>query len=124
MSDAPAPDLPGHVATWRAFEGRSTWETVRDRGGDEGVIQRALDELPAVSALEALAANRAAVELLVGRRWYVMRDAREAGATWDQIGEALGITKQGAQDYYARKIAEQEKYVGDLHHAARARAAS
>lgn len=32
------------------------------------------------------------------------------------------MTKQRAQDWYRRKIDEQEKYVGDLHDAAAARA--
>jgi hypothetical protein len=53
----------------------------------------------------------------------VMQAAREAGASWSQIGASLGMTKQGAQDWYRRKIADQEQYVGDLHDADRARAA-
>lgn len=75
-----------------------------------------------MSALEALAANAAAVDALVGRRWYVMQDAREAGETWEAIGQALGVTKQGAQDYYRRQIAKQEHYAAEFHDAARARA--
>jgi hypothetical protein len=51
-----------------------------------------------------------------------MKSAREAGATWAQIGEALGITKQAAHDFYRRKIEEQEKCLPDLHDAAAARA--
>ncbi|WP_419703789.1 helix-turn-helix domain-containing protein [Promicromonospora sp. NFX87] len=31
-----------------------------------------------------------------------MRAAREDGATWEQIGRALRITKQSAQDFYKR----------------------
>jgi hypothetical protein len=46
----------------------------------------------------------------------------KAGATWTQIGEALGITKQAAHDFYRRKIEEQEKYLPDLHDVAAARA--
>jgi hypothetical protein len=75
-----------------------------------------------VSALEALRANTKAVELLTGRRWYVIRSSREAGATWTQVGEALGITKQAAHDFYRRRIEEQEKYPPDFHDAAAARA--
>lgn len=78
--------------------------------------------MPDVSAIEALAANRELVELLTARRWYVIRDAREAGASWSQIGEALGMSKQGAQDWY-RRIAEQEQDVGDRHDAERAQEA-
>ena len=103
---------------WNAHEQHSTWRDVlRIRAankGDTAIAQRALDALPEVSALEALAANRDLVELLTSRRWYVIRDAREMGASWSQIGEALGISKQGAQDFYQRKVAEQEKYVPDF----------
>jgi hypothetical protein len=49
-----------------------------------------LAQVSEVAALEALRANAKAVELLTGRRWYVMKSAREGGATWAQIGEALG----------------------------------
>lgn len=67
-------------------------------------------------------ANAKAVELLTGRRWHVIKSAREAGAAWTRIGEALGITKQAAHDFYRRKIEEQEKYLPVLHDAATARA--
>jgi len=46
-----------------------------------------------------------------------------AGASWTDIGDALGISKQAAQQFYQRKIEAQEKYAGDFHDAARARAA-
>lgn len=117
------PDLRDHIGNWDTYESRQTWRRVLARGGDAAVARAALEKLPEVDALEALAANAAAVNLLVGRRWYVMQEAREAGATWEAIGKALGITKQGAQDYYRRQIENQEKYVADFHDAARARAA-
>ena len=95
---------------------------------DRGVVtkrlaQSALDQIPEVDAIEALAANAAAANLLIGRRWYVMQEAREAGATWESIGTALGITKQGAQDYYRRQIENHEKHAADFHDTARAWAA-
>jgi hypothetical protein len=52
-----------------------------------------------------------------------MNEAREAGASWPEIGEALGMTKQAAYDWYRRKIGNRERYVPDLHDTARARAA-
>ena len=45
----------------------------------------------------------------------VMRAAREAGASWAEISAVLGMSKQGAQNLYRRKIADQERYVGGLH---------
>jgi len=35
------------------------------------------------------------------RRYAAMIDARIEGASWDEIGEALGITKQAAQQFVA-----------------------
>src|SRR5690349_8474462 len=111
------------LAVWQAFGSRMTWQMAIERGGDAQVAQDALAELPDVRAVDALEANRRLVELLTGRRWYVMRAAREAGASWSEIGAALGMSKQGAQDWYRRKIAEQERWAGDIHDAERARRA-
>jgi Homeodomain-like domain-containing protein len=119
----PQRDTQELLSIWNTHEQRSTWREVTRRGGDKDVAQRVLDDLPAVSALDALAANRELVELLTARRWYVIRDAREAGASWSDIGKALGTSKQAAQDWYRRRIAEQAEHVGDLHDAARARQA-
>lgn len=81
-----------------------------------------LAQIAEVSALQALRANRRLVELLTGRRWSVMQYAREAGASWAAIGDALEMTKQGAIDWYRRKIDAQEQYVPEFHDASRARA--
>lgn len=81
-----------------------------------------LDELAYVTPAQALEANRRLVDLLTGRRWSVMRDAREAGNSWTTIGAALDMTKQGALDWYKRKIADQEKYLPNFHDTDRARA--
>jgi hypothetical protein len=74
------------------------------------------------TALSALAANAELAKLLAGWQWLAIKAAREGGATWEQIGEALGTTKQGAQQAYRRAIEHQEKYVPDMHDAAAARA--
>ena len=81
-----------------------------------------LAQLADVTAMQALEANRRLVDLLTGRRWSVMQAAREDGASWSTIGTALDMTKQGAVDWYKRKIELQEKYVGKWHDAERARA--
>jgi hypothetical protein len=95
-----------------------------NQGGNEDVALQALSELPEASHLDALKANRAVVDLLAGRRWYVMQEAREAGATWEATGDALGITKRGTQDYYHRQIEKEEQLVSDLRDTDRVRAAS
>ena len=116
------PDNDQLLAMWDTYAKRSIWHEVSLRG-DQAVATDVLDKLPEVSALDALAANRDLVNLLIGRRWSVMRDAREAGASWSAIGAALGMSKQGAQDWYRRKIAEQEQQIADLHDTERAQRA-
>ncbi|MCP9625236.1 hypothetical protein NMK54_34385 [Nocardia otitidiscaviarum] len=101
--------------------GRGDTDAERQRSASELPMLRAeIDALAEVTALQALEANRRLTELLVGRRWMVMRDAREAGESWTTIGTALGMSKQGALDWYKRKIANQENSM--LHDADRARA--
>jgi hypothetical protein len=112
------------LKVWEDFNRGETWREVSATGSDQAREAAAhfLSEVSEVAALEALRANAKAVELLTARRWYVMKSAREGGATWAQIGEALGITKQAAHDFYRRRVEEQEKYLPDLHDAAAARA--
>ena len=107
---------------WEDFNRGETWHEVSATGSDQAreAAVHFLSEVSEVAALEALRANAKAVELLTARRWYVMKSAREGGATWAQIGEALGITKQAAHDFYRRKLEEQERYLPDLHDAAAA----
>ena len=61
-----------------------------------------VDSLPA-DPLEALRElSRADVELGTLRRQRV-EAARRQGATWDQIGVSLGMSRQAAWEYYTRK---------------------
>lgn len=117
-------DIHELLKVWEDFNSGETWREVSATGSDHAreAAAQFLAGVREVAALEALRANAKAVELLTGRRWYVMKSAREGGATWAQIGEALGITKQAAHDFYRRKIEEQEKYLPDLHNAVAARA--
>jgi len=118
--DADRADVARLLHVWDTYSARRAWQNAVDvhttAGNDEYTAgaHRSLDELPEVTALDALRANAQLVELLTGRRWHVMRDAREEGASWSQIGEALGMSKQGAQDYYRRRTAEQEQHAPDF----------
>lgn len=61
-----------------------------------------IDSLP-TEPLEALRElSRADVELETLRRERVAA-ARTQGASWDQIGESLGMSRQSAWEYYTRK---------------------
>ncbi|MEV6562964.1 hypothetical protein AB0M22_45105 [Nocardia sp. NPDC051756] len=116
-------------ATWTTFHHiEFTRETLKEIDTDQAKatvaahMRARLAGLADVTAVQALEANRRLVGLLTGRRWHVMRAAREAGESWAAIGTALGMSKQGALDWYKRKIEDQEKYAGKFHDMDRARA--
>lgn len=110
------------MAVWDTYHWRRMLHRMVTRRPDS-TFRGELDQLAPVTAVQALAANRRLVELLTARRWYVMRDAREGGASWADIGDALGVSRQSAHEWYQRQIELQEKHVGDFHDAERARAA-
>jgi hypothetical protein len=63
------------------------------------------DSLPA-DPLEALRElSRLGVELEELRRRQVDA-ARQSGATWEQIGESLGMSRQSAWEFYTRDVRE------------------
>jgi hypothetical protein len=69
------------------------------RGGDE----------PTVQDVEPLAGARAARDLELAARGTArdyIRQAREAGQSWDQIGQALGVAPNGDADQTGMTVAE------------------
>jgi hypothetical protein len=119
------PDERESFETWNQFHEGRMWEQARKQLRAQGddpeqllrLVADAAARAPAVSALEALAANARLVGLLSGRRWYVMQAAREEGAEWAEVGAALGVSKQAAWEFYKRKIEEQETHAADYHDA-------
>jgi hypothetical protein len=95
----------------------------RAQEDDRELWEPGLAAVAEVTPLQALEAAHRLSELLTGGRWYLMRDAREAGASWSEIGASLAMSKQGALDWYSRKIADQERHLPNHHDADRARAA-
>jgi hypothetical protein len=114
------------LQVWDQGAARLMWQKVRAKQAAAGnsdrleLAERTLRGLPA--PLAALAANRDLVQRLVGSRWYVIMLAREDGASWAEVAEALDSTPQDVIDAYTAAITVQEQYVSDLHDAARARA--
>lgn len=101
---------------------RQTIESLR--GTKPALTKRLMDELRSaepVSTLNALRAGHRLATLLTGWRWQLMRDAREQGKTWTEIGLALDMTKQGAYDWYRKAIEQQERYAAAYSDTAAAR---
>jgi hypothetical protein len=67
-----------------------------------GMSLIAADSLP-VEPLDALReVSRSEVEL-DELRWTQIAAARDAGASWAAIGEALGVSRQSAWEYFTRR---------------------
>lgn len=113
------------LARWSAWGDRELWRKTLARpdttDGNRVHAEQKLAELESATGLDALAANAELVKLLKGWQWLAIKSAREDGATWEQIGQVLGTSKQGALNAYTRAIEAQEKYVPDFHDADAAR---
>jgi hypothetical protein len=113
------------LGIWTSHQ-RVAWTTPQGAPETAEVIHRQVSDAGSVeqrqgSALNALRANTELVDLLTGRRWMVIQDARESGATWEQIGQALGMSRHAARNWYKRKIRDQERYVEHRHDVRRGR---
>ena len=74
--------------TWDSYGSRLTWLEVLRRASTEQsqrVAQRTLDELPRVTAIQALAANAQLVELLISRRMSCRRHEKPAPRGWMSV---------------------------------------
>lgn len=58
------------------------------------------------SPLEALRELVRTEEQLEALRRRQVAEARRAGATWDQIGDALGMSRQAAWEFFAKRATE------------------
>jgi Homeodomain-like domain len=75
-------------------------------GGDEGDTEEARP-LARAEALELLALAEVIARKARYGRQLAVRTARQAGASWSQIGQALGISKQTAWEAHTRWIDQQ-----------------
>ncbi|MEH0934565.1 hypothetical protein [Micromonospora psammae] len=85
------------------------------RGGSDADEPDAVS-LSAPEALELLALSEVIARKAGYGRQLAVRTARATGASWSQIGAALGTSKQSAWEAHARWIedqAEQQRRIGD-----------
>ena len=89
---------------------RQTIAKLTAEGKDASLLIATNDAEDQISTLDALRAGDRIAKLLNGWRWNLMRQAREEGRSWSEIGAALDMTKQGAFDYYRHAVDRQEQY--------------
>jgi hypothetical protein len=109
--------------TWQAWSDAEAMRTARRRTAARGNSLAAFDQHPdwtqGPRPLQALAANREVVDRLVGWRWGAMREAREQGHGWAEVGAALGVDAEQARRFYLERVqAKQRVYEArpDLRH--------
>jgi hypothetical protein len=97
--------------TWQAWSDAEVMRTARRRTGARGESLAVFDQHPewtqGPGPLAALAANREVVDQLVGWRWGAMREAREQGYGWAEIGTALGVDAAQARQAYLEQVERQ-----------------
>jgi len=62
-----------------------------------------VDSLP-VEPLDALREVSRSEAQLDELRWKQIEAARDAGASWAEIGDALGVSRQSAWEYFTRRV--------------------
>ncbi|WP_405791819.1 hypothetical protein [Streptomyces sp. NBC_01506] len=110
--------LPGAVARYDALRTRDALaspadEDEADRGGPAD--RPDADALTREESLELLALGEVIARKAGYGRQLSVRSARRAGASWSQIGAALGTSKQAAWEAHNRWIDEQAQESGDGH---------
>jgi hypothetical protein len=100
---------------------RQTIAKLTAEGKDASHLIATNDAEDQISTLDALRAGDRIAKLLNGWRWNLMRQAREEGRSWSEIGAALDMTKQGAFDYYRNAVDRQEQYAPEYSDIAAAR---
>jgi hypothetical protein len=112
------PEVPKHpftqaLETWEAWSMANTMRQALQRArevGDHKTLadfQRYPQWTQGPDALEALAANRELVNLLTSWRWAVMRQAREQGRGWHEIGQALDVERDEARGAFLERLDQQ-----------------
>jgi hypothetical protein len=104
--------------TWQAWSDAEVMRTARRRTGERGESLAVFDQHPEWTTgpgpLQALAANREVVEHLAGWRWGAMREAREQGHSWAEIGATLGLDAAQARQTYLERV-ERQRLVHETH---------
>ena len=99
--------------TWQAWSDAEVMRTARTwmavRGESLAVFDQHPEWIQGPGPLAALAANREVVEQLVGWRFGAMREAREQGHSWAEIGAALGVDAAQASQAYLERVQRQQR---------------
>lgn len=107
------------LSTWENWSARETLRQAlanSKTAAHRALLGQQLDRAPQVDALDALRDTTELVNLLSAWRWQAVHAARvDDGATWEQIGQATGVTAEQARADYAVALERIERAgVGDV----------
>ena len=106
-----SPDELEHLHTLSTATTR--YDELRMRDALAAVAGETDDQAPPLTrdeALEMLALSEVVIRKASYGRQAMVRAARDAGASWTQIGTALGSSKQAAWEAHTRWIEEQRRH--------------
>lgn len=72
------------------------------------ILQPTLEDMAQVDALDALHDAAELVALLSGWQWQAIHAARVAGASWEQVGQAIGTTSDSARASFVEALDRQD----------------
>jgi hypothetical protein len=123
QGEAPDEKLPKHpftqaLATWDAWSMANTMRVALEKAreqGDQDTLAR-FERYPewtqGPGPLEALRANREVVQTMTGWQWHAMREAREQGHGWREIGAALAVDGDQAKRDYLERV-DRQRWVSE-----------
>jgi hypothetical protein len=123
QGQAPEEKLPKHpftqaLETWEAWSMANTMRSALDKAREQG-DQDALasfEQHPqwtqGPGPLAALRANREVVQTMTGWQWQAIRDAREQGHGWREIGVALQVDPEQAKRDYLERV-DRQRWVSE-----------
>lgn len=99
------------LTTWENWSTRNTLTRAMSRASTDDAreaLHRGLIGTPEVDALDALRDAAELVALLSGWQWQAMHIARAHGASWGEVGAAVGIGGERARDVFVEALDRQE----------------
>ncbi len=118
--EPPTHPFTAALETWDAWSMANTMrlalQHAREQGDQEALatFERYPEWTQGPGPLEALAANRELVDDLTGWRWQAIRDARQQGHGWDEIGSTLWQSGEQARAFYLDKVRGQRRLAQEI----------
>jgi hypothetical protein len=106
--------------TWNAWSMADTMRQAHKRAHQQAdhdtlaTFERYPQWTQGPSALEALDANRELVDDLTGWRWLAIRDARQQGHGWQEIGQTLRQSAEQAKASYLARVHGQRRLAQEI----------